>query len=87
MDHWSFPSGHASRVWAIASVLCLNHSGDDVVLVGVWVWAGVTAGSRVVLGRHYVVDVVAGLWIGVAVGFVADWIGRVYVFDLWTKRY
>lgn len=31
------------------------------VLVAVWVWATVTAVSRILLGRHYVLDVAAFL--------------------------
>ena len=35
------------------------------VVVGVWIWATVTAVSRILLGRHYVLDVAAGACLGV----------------------
>ncbi|CAN6920952.1 unnamed protein product [Brassica oleracea] len=87
-DHYSFPSGHASRVFFVAaSVHFFTYSspmvspsysfldgwvrdrGDGVVkgevVVGVWIWATVTAVSRILLGRHYVLDVAAGACLGV----------------------
>lgn len=74
VDHWSFPSGHSSRVCCIAGLVCLydvefDHRFDKIwgncVGVGVCVWAGVTSLSRVLLGRHYVFDVVVGACLGV----------------------
>ncbi|KAL9242893.1 hypothetical protein vseg_016850 [Gypsophila vaccaria] len=75
VDRWSFPSGHSSRVFFIAALFGLESETvrlgfDDAVVVtwlvgGVWVWAVVTAVSRVLLGRHYVIDVVVGSLVGV----------------------
>ncbi|CAH8315397.1 unnamed protein product [Eruca vesicaria subsp. sativa] len=87
-DHYSFPSGHASRVFFVAaSVHFFTSVATEVkrnsfldgwvrdvggeggvkgeVLVGVWIWATVTAVSRILLGRHYVLDVAAGACLGV----------------------
>ncbi|KAJ0239531.1 lipid phosphate phosphatase beta [Hirschfeldia incana] len=86
-DHYSFPSGHASRVFFVAASVhffatesaapsggsfldgWVRDSGEGVVkgevLVGVWIWATVTAASRILLGRHYVLDVAAGACLGV----------------------
>ncbi|XP_038991148.1 probable lipid phosphate phosphatase beta [Hibiscus syriacus] len=74
-DNFSFPSGHASRVLFLATLLYLivQHNEDLVldfiqrwikfeprfVMSGVWVWAVVTATSRVLLGRHFFFDVLA----------------------------
>ncbi|KAL8216746.1 hypothetical protein R6Q57_023583 [Mikania cordata] len=80
VDHWSFPSGHASRVCFIASLIYLSsHLIPNVFLqlkpdlVGLddfdnvnWLnlmiiaWASSTSVSRVLLGRHFVLDVAAG---------------------------
>ncbi|CAF1711211.1 unnamed protein product [Brassica oleracea var. botrytis] len=58
-DHYSFPSGDTSRVFFVAAS---DHGGvKGEVLVAVWVWATVTAVSRILLGRHYVLDVAAFL--------------------------
>lgn len=71
VDQYSFPSGHASRVSFIASLIYFY---SDVILfesvsVFVIVWASVTSVSRVLLGRHFVFDVVVGGAIGVANAF------------------
>ncbi|KAK1408261.1 hypothetical protein QVD17_39897 [Tagetes erecta] len=76
VDHWSFPSGHASRVCFIASLIYLSSGlASDVlgqleydvkrlnlIVVG---WASATSVSRVLLGRHFVFDVAAGAGLGV----------------------
>ncbi|KAF8092482.1 hypothetical protein N665_0413s0024 [Sinapis alba] len=86
-DHYSFPSGHASRVFFVAASVhfftsvaieapgysfldgWVRDRGDGVVkgevLMVVWIWATVTALSRILLGRHYVLDVAAGACLGV----------------------
>ncbi|KAL3619397.1 hypothetical protein CASFOL_036967 [Castilleja foliolosa] len=88
VDHWSFPSGHSSRVFFIA-VFCFFYSYQirevlvtsvenigaeswimEHFVVVVWIWAGVTSVSRVLLGRHFVLDVVAGACLGVFEGFL-----------------
>jgi lipid A 4'-phosphatase len=56
-DHWSFPSGHTATIVALMSALW-------------WLWprhllfyilaAAIVAGSRVVVGAHYLSDVMAG---------------------------
>ncbi|KZV37140.1 putative lipid phosphate phosphatase beta [Dorcoceras hygrometricum] len=85
VDHWSFPSGHSSRVSFIATLLffysdhvrqvlvaLLKFDGEAlfvkyfVVIVGLW--AAITSVSRVLLGRHFVLDVVIGACLGVAEG-------------------
>ncbi|XP_017635349.1 probable lipid phosphate phosphatase beta [Gossypium arboreum] len=86
-DNFSFPSGHASRVMFLATLFHLifqNHGGliSDFILrwvkfqpgfflFGVWVWAILTAISRVLLGRHFLSDVLAGAFVGVLEGIVA----------------
>ncbi|XP_018850638.1 probable lipid phosphate phosphatase beta [Juglans regia] len=75
-DHFSFPSGHASRVCFVASLAHLSaaairqghHEASktvNFVLLVVWVWAVLTSVSRVLLGRHFVSDVFVGACLGV----------------------
>lgn len=70
----SFPSGHASSsaalagilvvlVWSVLHVPVLRWTGTAVA-VGVWVAVCL---DRVLLGRHYPTDVVAGSFLGLAV--------------------
>jgi membrane-associated phospholipid phosphatase len=61
-DHWSFPSGHSSRAFLVASFLA---GGGFHPREALFLWATATSASRVLLGRHYVLDVVAGACLGV----------------------
>ncbi|XP_062219843.1 probable lipid phosphate phosphatase beta [Phragmites australis] len=61
VDHWSFPSGHASRAFLVAAFL----AGGLQHCEALFLWAAATSASRVLLGRHYVLDVVAGACLGV----------------------
>ena len=63
VDKYSFPSGHTTRVIMLAFLfmyfdLPLNH----VLLI--MIWALTVAVSRIVLGRHHILDVTAGVIIG-----------------------
>ncbi|XP_073056040.1 probable lipid phosphate phosphatase beta [Primulina eburnea] len=85
VDHWSFPSGHSSRVSFIATLfyfysdpvrqvlVALSKFDAEAVFVKYFVvvvglWAAITSVSRVLLGRHFVLDVVIGACLGVAEG-------------------
>ncbi|XP_062222536.1 probable lipid phosphate phosphatase beta [Phragmites australis] len=60
-DHWSFPSGHSSRAFLVAAFL----AGGGLHREALFLWAAATSASRVLLGRHYVLDVVTGACLGV----------------------
>ena len=71
-DGRSYPSGHtvtAVVVWGIVAWLALSHGRSPVVrrVTGVLRWLGpvLTAVSLVVLGYHWLTDVVAGAAVGV----------------------
>lgn len=81
VDHWSFPSGHSSRVFFIATMFYLSFdlvqrflldlrydffTDHFVYIIGAW--ATITSVSRILLGRHFVLDVVAGACLGVLEG-------------------
>ncbi|GKA80640.1 probable lipid phosphate phosphatase beta [Tanacetum coccineum] len=85
VDQYSFPSGHASRVSFIASLIYFySDLLFQSVSMFVIVWATVTSLSRVLLGRHFVFDVVVGGAIGVANAFcdcgmiLIDWFEFTY---------
>jgi undecaprenyl-diphosphatase len=64
-DRFSFPSGHTLNAFAIGSVIALQF---PVLLPAVAAVALSVAASRVLLGLHFVSDVVAGAALGAALG-------------------
>jgi undecaprenyl-diphosphatase len=64
-DRFSFPSGHATNAFAIGSVLALQIPAFTPAVAFL---ATSIAASRVVLGLHYLSDVVAGSVLGAAIG-------------------
>ncbi|CAL5228821.1 g12022 [Coccomyxa viridis] len=67
VDQYSFPSGHAARVMFLAIFAFMwLHERHAGLAVGICIWAGVTALSRCLMGRHYLGDVLAGALTGVA---------------------
>ena len=68
-DPHSFPSGHASRAGLmLALALGLGPAWFAWTIV---IWAPLVCLARVVMGVHYISDVVAGMLIGAAVGLVS----------------
>lgn len=67
-DGYSLPSGHALQSTAVYGGLALAHAGGRRVrrLVAAGSLVGLIAISRVVLGVHYLLDVVAGVVAGAA---------------------
>lgn len=74
VDQFSFPSGHATRAALVASFLFYVQTmypealqpmlASSLFMLFTFVWATAVCASRVALGRHHVVDVVAGAVIG-----------------------
>lgn len=63
LDPNSFPSGHTSLAFALATSLSLSHP-EWYVAGPVLGWAAATGASRVWLGVHYPSDVLAGAALG-----------------------
>ena len=77
---FSFPSGHAAGAGLFSTVailltIVLTHRGlRRRLLIAVWVLLGLSIGAdRIVLGVHFLSDVVAGLCLGTAVT-IAVWV-------------
>jgi len=66
-DHYSFPSGHATRAACLAVVFSHQFPGWAVLFHAS---ALLVVLCRVALGIHYISDALAGL----AVGFLASWV-------------
>ena len=84
VDRYSFPSGHASRVWEIACVVKLWYpSWTTYVLL----WATCTSCSRVALGRHYLGDVLVGSLMGAALAAsLTAKLETIGMLDAWTSE-
>ena len=66
VDNYAFPSGHASRCVALAVYFC--YTPPFRLRTHLWyMWALVLSLSRVLIGRHHVMDVVAGMTAGLFV--------------------
>ena len=70
----SFPSSHTAVVFAvaIAAIPYIPRRGVPIVVV----YAALVGWSRVYLGAHYPLDVLAGMGLGVAIGGVALLVAR-----------
>ena len=64
-DKFSFPSGHTMTAFSIALVLSYFYRGVEIPL---YFMAASIALSRVVLGMHFLSDVLAGAILGVGLG-------------------
>ena len=64
-DRFSFPSGHTMTAFSIALVLSYFYRGVELPL---YFMAASIAISRVVLGMHFLSDVLAGAILGVGLG-------------------
>jgi undecaprenyl-diphosphatase len=65
-DQFSFPSGHAMSAFAIAIPLSIFYPQLQAVLVALSLSIAV---SRVILGMHFVSDVVVGSLLGAGLGY------------------
>ena len=64
-DRFSFPSGHTITAFAVATPIAAMYPG---LAYGLWFCALSVAASRVLLGMHFVSDVIAGSLLGWALG-------------------
>ena len=60
-DQFSFPSGHSSGAFVLATALLLVYGGPVLVI---YLWAAGVALSRVLLGVHFPGDILAGALMG-----------------------
>jgi membrane-associated phospholipid phosphatase len=72
-DTPSFPSGHATSAFAAAAAVGVFYPRLRVPLYGLAALVGL---SRIYLGVHYGLDVLAGAMLGVAIGLAVAWTVR-----------
>lgn len=68
MDPYSFPSGHAARAAMLIAFFAVSYPAWCIAAVAVW--GPVMVLSRVAIGIHYVLDVLAGAVLGAGLAFV-----------------
>ncbi|MGH6736749.1 MAG: phosphatase PAP2 family protein [Methyloceanibacter sp.] len=66
-DFASIPSGHATNIFALATVLAILWPRGRVLLYTVAVWI---AASRVLIGAHYFTDAVLGAILGTVIPYI-----------------
>jgi undecaprenyl-diphosphatase len=64
MDRYSFPSGHSSMSFAMATSLTLRYSDKPILISGVYLYSTIISLGRIYLGVHYPSDVLVGILIG-----------------------
>lgn len=76
----SFPSGHTTSAFALATALSLNYP-KWYVIVPSYSWAITVAYSRMHLGVHYPSDVLVGILIGIGSSFLCYKINEKFMAD------
>jgi membrane-associated phospholipid phosphatase len=79
VDKFSFPSGHATRA-VLVTLFFTNWAFPEMSIIlrlPLYFWAASVAISRVLLRRHFLLDVTAGIIIGYLVYILVGilWIG------------
>lgn len=72
-DAWSFPSGHATFFFALATAVYLYHKKWGVFF---FIAATLMGMGRVIAGIHYPSDILGGALIGVGVAYATFYIVR-----------
>ncbi|MGZ4942329.1 MAG: phosphatase PAP2 family protein [Halobacteriota archaeon] len=78
----SFPSGHTSNAFSFATTLSYYHGKVAPFL---FAWALLVAFSRVLLGLHYVTDLLGGAAVGIVVSLIITRIAAKY--DVQVSRF
>ena len=84
-DKFSFPSGHTSRAVCLLFYFLSTNFFQTIPAPVIIIWLSLVVLSRVVLGRHYVTDVIAGIFFGIfecsAIVYLTPFVTR-FVFSI-----
>lgn len=80
----SFPSGHASRAFFILFFFTVLNPVSYFIWPPIFAWATSVALSRLLLYRHHILDVSAGVLLGILEGIVLSvlWLEKDTAFTL-----
>lgn len=78
LKDYSFPSGHTSASFSLATTIALNYPFLSILVLGMALLVGI---SRIYLGVHYPTDVVAGIVLGVGSAIVVHLYVFVYLIE------
>ena len=81
LKDYSFPSGHTTASFSIATVLALNIPGISLLTFFIATIIGI---SRIYLGVHYPTDVVAGIILGIGSAILVHMFLLVYIEEFAT---
>ncbi|XP_017095859.2 polyisoprenoid diphosphate/phosphate phosphohydrolase PLPP6 [Drosophila bipectinata] len=83
-DVFSFPSGHASRAFFVLLFFTKLYPVHFIFMMPVTAWAVSVAISRLILQRHYILDICAGAVIGVLEALIVGlfWISEQSAFNI-----
>uniref|UniRef100_A0A2P2I0K9 Phospholipid phosphatase 6-like n=1 Tax=Hirondellea gigas TaxID=1518452 RepID=A0A2P2I0K9_9CRUS len=64
IDQFSFPSGHATRATMVCTLFAIQYDLSMLLEVPLYTWFMSVVASRLLLRRHYILDIVSGIMIG-----------------------
>jgi PAP2 superfamily protein len=64
----SFPSGHSTQVWAVATVVANEYQHNHAVQIAAYGIASAVSVARFTVQKHYLSDVIAGSALGYGIG-------------------
>ncbi|XP_072394385.1 polyisoprenoid diphosphate/phosphate phosphohydrolase PLPP6 [Diabrotica undecimpunctata] len=74
VDIFSFPSGHASRAIFAAYFFTKLWPINFLLVPFLWVWSISVSLSRILMNRHYIMDVLGGTVLGIFNGLLIDFL-------------
>jgi undecaprenyl-diphosphatase len=81
----SFPSGHTLEAFAMATAFAFTMCNRKIAIV-IFSWAILVAYSRMLLGVHYPSDVLAGMVVGILIGWSVTQLTKKYFFSYERKN-
>nr|CAI5855596.1 unnamed protein product [Callosobruchus analis] len=86
-DIFSFPSGHASRSVFVTYFFMVLYPLHFVCYPPILAWTACLCLSRILMGRHYILDVLAGVCFGLFNGVLVGWLWISQDTALWMINY